>query len=101
MKKQQSKGKIVSGLIFSPQAYLEIATGNCYCLAHNMPVRQEIERILIANKKPYGSFSLIETQKTLNHKGNYVLVDCYDMDDKGYPLPEYRWFRVPESFKED
>ena len=101
MKKQQSKGKIVSGLIFSPQAYLEIATGNCYCLAHNMPVRQEIERILIANKKPYGSFSLIETQKALNHKGNYVLVNCCDIDDKGNPLQEYRWFRVPESFKED
>ena len=47
MKKQQSKGKIVSGLIFSPQAYLQIATGICYCLAHNMPVRQEIEHILI------------------------------------------------------
>ena len=38
MKKQQSKGKIVSGLLFSPQAYLEVATGNCYCLTHNMPV---------------------------------------------------------------
>lgn len=100
MKKQQSKGKIVSGLIFSPQAYLEIATGNCYCLAHNMPVRQEIERILIANKKPYGSFSLIETQKALNHKGNYVLVVCYDMDEKGNPLPEYRWFRVSQDYKE-
>ena len=95
MKKQQSKGKIVSGLIFSPQAYLEEVTGNCYCLAHNMPVRQEIERILIANKKPYGSFSLLETQKALNRKGSYVLVDCYDMDEEGNPLPEYRWFRVP------
>jgi len=101
MKKQQPKGKIVIGLIFSPQAYLEVATGNCYCLAHNMPVRQEMERILIANKKPYGSFSLIETQKTLNHKGNYVLVDCYDMDDKGNPLSEYRWFRVPETFEKE
>ena len=65
MKKQQSKGKIVSGLIFSPQAYLEIATGNCYCLAHNMPVRQEIERILISNKKPYGSFSLLNKPNQL------------------------------------
>ena len=100
MKKQQSKGKIVSGLIFSPQAYLEVATGNCYCLAHNMPVRQEIERILIANKKTYGSFSLIETQKALRHKGNYVLVDCYDIDENGKPFPEHRWFRVPEGFSE-
>ena len=100
MKKQQSKGKIVSGLIFGPQAYLEIATGNCYCLAHNMPVRQEIERILIANKKPYGSFSLKETQKVLNRKGSYVLVDCYDIDNNGKPLPKHRWFRVPDNFKE-
>lgn len=100
MKKQQPKGKIVSGLIFSPQAYLEVATGNCYCLAHNMPVRQEIERILIANKKPYGNFSLLETQKVLNHKGNYVLVDCCDVDNAGVPISEYRWFRVPEDFKE-
>lgn len=77
-----------------------MVTGNCYCLAHNMPVRQEIERILIANKKPYGSFSLLETQKALNHKGNYVLVDCYDIDDKDNPLSEHRWFRVPDNFKE-
>lgn len=66
-----------------------------------MPVRQEIERILIANKKTYRSFSLLEMQKALNHKGNYVLVDCYDIDDKGNPSPEYRWFRVPDGFKED
>ena len=100
MKKQQPKGKIVSGLIFSPQAYLDVATGNCYYLAHNMPVRQEIERILIANKKPYGSFSLLETQKALNHKGNYVLVDCFDMDENGNPLPEHCWFRVSDKYEE-
>lgn len=44
--------------------------------------------------------SLSNTQKALNHKGNYVLVDCCDLTEDLMPYEEYRWFRVPDNISE-
>ena len=56
--------------------------------------------LLIFNRKPYGSYKLEDTQKALNHKGNYILVNCCDLTEDLMPYEEYRWFRVPDSFIE-
>lgn len=50
MKKQQSKGKIVSGLIFSPQAYLEVATSST----------SFIVRVCISNRSFVGNELVID-----------------------------------------
>lgn len=100
MKRNKIKGVLKSGKIYSAQAYLELVLGEVYILDHLKPVVPQIERRLIFNRKPYGSFKLEDTQKALNHKGNYVLVDCCDLSEDSVPYEEYRWFRVPDSFAE-
>lgn len=100
MKRNKTKGVLKSGKIYSAQAYLELVLGEAYILDHQKPVLSQIERLLIFNRKPYGSFKLEDTQKALNHKGNYVLVNCCDLTEDLMPYEEYRWFRVPEDFSE-
>lgn len=100
MKKEKPKGKIASGYIYSPQAFLDAVTGVCYCLSYNEPIVAQMERILIHHRKPYSSFSLKDTQKALNHKGNFILVDCCDLTEDLKPITDYRWFYVPKDFEE-
>ena len=59
-----------------------------------------MERILIHHRKPYSNFSLKDTQKALNRKGNYVLVDCCELSKDFVPTKNYRWFYVPKDFEE-
>lgn len=98
MKRNQTKGVLKSGKIYSAQEYLELILGECYLIDHQKPILSQIERILYLNKKPYGSFKLQDTQKALNHKGNYVLVSCCDISENLVPYEEYRWFRVPDDY---
>lgn len=100
MKRNKTKGILKSGKIYSAQAYLELVLGEAYIIDHQKPVLSQIERLLIFNRKPYGSFKLEDTQKALNHKGNYVLVNCCDLTEDLMPYEEYRWFRVPDNFVE-
>lgn len=100
MKRNKSKGVLKSGKIYSAQAYLELVLGEAYILDHLKPVVPQIERLLIFNRKPYSSYKLEDTQKALNHKGNYVLVNCSDLTEDLEPYEEYRWFRVDECFVE-
>ena len=100
MKKEKPKGKIVSGCIYSPQEFLCQVTGVCYCLFCDEPIVAQMERLLIHHRKPYSSFPLIETQKVLNHKGNFVLVDCCELTKDLEPTSDYRWFYVPKDFEE-
>lgn len=98
MKRNKTKGILKSGKIYSAQAYLELVLGECYIINHTKPLLPQIERVLYLNRKPYRSFKLQDTQKALNHKGNYVLVSCCDVSENLMPYEEYRWFRVPDSF---
>lgn len=100
MKKTKPKGILKSGKIYGAQSYLDIVLGKTYILDHQKPILSQIERILYMNRKPFSSFKLEETQKALNHKGNYVLVSCCDLSENMVPYEEYRWFRVPDSFRE-
>ena len=100
MKKNKTKGVLKSGKIYSAQAYLEIVLGKTYILDHQKPILSQVERMLYLNRNPISSFKLEETQKALNHKGNYVLVSCCDVSEDLVPYEEYRWFRVPDNFKE-
>lgn len=97
MRRNKTKGNISSGKIYSAQAYLQLVLGECYLLNYQKPILEQIERHLYLNGKPYGSYKLEETEKALNHKGNYVLVSCCDISGDLVPYEEYRWFKIPEG----
>jgi len=96
--KKESKGVIVDGCVYSPQRFLEAATGKTYLLSYDKPLLPQIESILIKHSKPYSSYPLVEAQKALNRKGNIVLVSCCDISEKHEIIEKYRWFKVSQDF---
>lgn len=100
MKATKSKGNIASGYIYCPQEFLSVVTGKCYTFSCDAPILSQIEAILIQHRKPYSSFSLKDTQKALNHRGNFILVNCCDLTEDLKPITDYRWFYVAKDFEE-
>lgn len=91
---------VKSNNIFSPQNYLEIITGNCYFFDLGVPILEQINKILRQHKRNTKSYPLKDTPKLLNRQIYVVLVDCSDVNDEGYPVKDYRWFRVPMDYKD-
>ena len=91
--------KIKSSKIYSPQRFLEAATGKAYTLTFDEPIVNQIERILIYHKKPYGSYPLEDAQKALNKQGNILLVSCTGVNVRNEFVEKYRWFKVSKDFK--
>ena len=97
---------IKSEEIYSPQNYLWAATGNCYSFLLDMPIRKQVEKILIYHRLPYVSFPLSESLDALRTGAPMVLVTCHDyLEDKKTGkyrhVKELRWFRVPETFVDE
>ena len=90
---------IKSSKIYSPQKFLEAATGKVYTITFDEPIVNQIERILIHHKKPYSSYPLEDAQKALKKQGNIVLVSCTDINEKREFEEKYRWFKVSKDFK--
>lgn len=90
---------IKSSKIYSPQKFLEAATGKVYTITFDEPIVNQIERILIHHKKPYSSYPLEDAQKALKKQGNIVLVSCNDINEKREFEEKYRWFKVSKDFK--
>lgn len=91
--------KIRSDKVYSPQRFLEAATGKTYTLSIDEPFVNQIKRILIHHRKPHSNYPLEDAQKALNKKGNIVLVSCCDISEKGEIIEKYRWFKVSKDFK--
>lgn len=91
---------IKSNTIYSPQAYLEIVTGNCYGFLMEVPILKQIENVLKHYNLPIKSYTLKETETALRQRKPMILVDCRDVDDNSNIITEYRWFNVPNDFKE-
>ena len=91
--------KIKSSKVYSPQRFLEAATGKTYILNYDRPIVTQIEEILIHHRKPYSNYPLEDAQKALNKQGNIVLVSCSDVNEKCEFVEQYRWFKVNKDFK--
>lgn len=92
---------VKSEKIYSPQAYLEAVTGNTYFMGNEYPV-DFIQEILVSegHSDDLWDYPLTEIDHIVENNLNVVLVDCcsYDGDEL---MTEYRWFEVPENFKEE
>lgn len=91
---------VKSNIIYSPQNYLEVMTGNCYFFINDRPILDQVTDILKLHNCSTKSYSLKETPKLLHRNISVVLVDCCDVDNNGNPIKDYRWFRVPINFKD-
>lgn len=97
---------IKSDGIYSPQNYLCAVTDTCYSFLPDLPIRKQIEKILIHHRLPHVSFLLSESQDALRTGAPMVLVDCSDtLEDeqtgKWQHVNDLRWFRVPENYTKE
>ena len=101
-----TKDVIMYDKVLSASTYLEIMTGNYYCLREENQVEQ-VENILDEQfgEGAYWSFDLDDISEVMENDHKVVLVECVNIVSEGGKVeqdPIYRWFEVPEEWtKED
>jgi hypothetical protein len=93
---------VKSEKLYSPQNYLESVTGNCYIINGEDDVKF-INRVLYENDLDIlWNYPLSEIDHIVKNNLNVVLVDCMVVNEETDEFEhEYRWFEVPEDFKEE
>ena len=92
--------------IYSPQNYLGEITGNYYLMGSTNNDIEFIEGALKHNgftgDKALWNYPLTEIKHIVENSLNVVLVNClvWNKDIEQFEN-EYRWFEVPEDFKEE
>ncbi len=93
---------VKSEKIYSPQNYLESVTGNCYIISGENDI-ELIQTILAENGyDELWDYPLSEINHIVENNLNVVLVDCMVVNEETDQFEhQYRWFEVPEDFKEE
>lgn len=92
---------VKSEQLYSPQNYLEAVTGNCYILRDDNDI-ESISTILEEFDYSLWNYPLSEIDHIVENGLDVVLVDCMVYNDKKKEFEHvYRWFEVPEDFKEE
>jgi hypothetical protein len=91
---------VKSGYIYAPENYVCAVTEKYYFFKNNMHPIDEIQYLLRLNGYELWDYPLTEIDHIVENNLNVVLVDCshYKGD---MCINEYRWFEVPEDFKEE
>lgn len=101
-----TKDVIMYDKILSAQTYLEMMTGNYYCLNADNQVEQ-VENILEEQfgQGAYWSFALDNITEVIKNDHKVVLVEIVNIVMEGDEAEQdniYRWFEVPDDWtKED
>ena len=91
---------VKSNGIYSPQNYVEAVTGNCYIFRSDN-TGEEIQKLLKENGYDLWDYPLAEIEHIVENQLNVVLVDVSGFNDGDKWEQEYRWFEVPDDFKEE
>ena len=84
---------IISNQLYSPQAYLELVTGNCYIIHEGTAT--EIEKILSRCGLELLNCPINEVTHLDKNEIDVVLVEC--VDSSAPYIQELRWFEVPRE----
>ena len=91
---------VKSNVVYTPQNYVSAVTGVYYIFKHNRHPIEEIQDLLQMNDLCLWDYPLTETAYVVENELNVVLVDCSHYEGGNY-INEYRWFEVPEDFKDE
>ena len=100
-----TKDVIVYDNKLTPQVYLEIMTGNYYCLRSDNQV-EEVEKILdeVFGDGAYWSYALDNIVEVQENDHKVVLVECVNIvmkEERTEQETICRWFEVPEDWTKD
>lgn len=92
---------VKSEQIYSPENYIDAVTGNYYILRGEDDI-ESISKILDRFGYYLWNYPLSEIDHIVENELNVVLVDCmvWNEDKKEFEHA-YRWFEVPDDFKEE
>lgn len=91
---------VKSEQVYAPQNYVGAVTGTYYAFKHDKHPADEIQHLLLINWYELWDYPLTEIDHIVENNLNVVLVDCSHYEGDVY-VNEYRWFEVPEGFKEE
>lgn len=92
---------VKSNGIYAPQNYVGAVTGRYYSFKHDKHPIDEIRELLEMNDiYNLWDYPLTEIDHIVENNLDVVLVDCSHYEDNIF-VNEYRWFEVPEDFKEE
>jgi hypothetical protein len=92
---------VKSEKIYSPQQYLEAITGLCYTI-HGANDIEVIQQVLYERNLEFWDYPMSEIDHIVENNLNVVLVDCMVVNEETNEFEhQYRWFEVPENFKEE
>ena len=91
---------VKSEYIYTPQTYLEKITGKTYFMGHEWPVDSILEILVEEGYDNLWDYPLTEIDHIVENNADVVLVDCSWREEDEF-IREYRWFEVPEDFKEE
>lgn len=91
---------VKSNGIYAPQNYVCAVTGIYYFFKHKSSPEEEIQKLLSMNGYELWNYPLTEIDHIVENNLNVVLVDCSHYKGDVY-VNEYRWFEVPEDFKDE
>lgn len=102
---KMTKDVIMYDKILSAQTYLEMMTGNYYCLNADNQVEQ-VENILYEQfgQGAYWSFALDNISEVMENDHKVVLVEIVNIIMEGDEAEQdniYRWFEVPDDWTKD
>lgn len=92
---------VKSECIYSPENYVCAVVGKYYFFQHKMHPIDEIQYLLRLNGYELWDYPLTEIDHIVENNLNVVLVDCSHFEGGDVYVNEYRWFEVPEDFKEE
>ena len=91
---------VKSERIYSPQNYLEIITDKCYIINGEDDI-EFIQGVLANEGFELWDYAMSEIDHIVENNLNVVLVDCMVVNEETDEFEhQYRWFEVPEDFKE-
>lgn len=92
---------VKSEKIYSPQNYLMAVTGKCYMVCGEDDV-SFINGVLFHNDLEFWDYPMSEIAHIVENNLHVVLVDCMVVNEETDEFEhQYRWFEVPEDFKEE
>ena len=92
---------VKSEQIYSPQNYLMAVTGKCYMHDGENDI-VFITSVLMDEDLVLWDYPLSEIDHIVKNDLNVVLVDCMVVNEETDQFEhEYRWFEVPNDFKEE
>ena len=92
---------VKSEQIYSPQTFVEAITG-LYYVSEGEDDVTFVEEKLALNGFELWNYPLTEIDHIVENNLNVVLVDCMVWSEETEEFEhQYRWFEVPEDFKEE